>query len=279
VNRSAGEADPGPKHPREWDAGTYHRVSTPQQSWGQRVLERLLLRGGERVLDAGCGTGRVTLSLLQRLRAAGAAGGRVHAIDRSVEMARVARRTLPPDVPVVGADLLALPFRRTYDLVFSTATFHWVLDPAALYRSVAGVLRPGGRLHAQCGGEGNLSRFMAGVRSLAATPRYSARFAGWSDPWLFLAPEAAERHLRAAGFTTVRAWLEPEPTPFASREDYRVFVERVVLGAWMARFADSPEEAAEFLDTLCDAAANDDAPYQLDYVRLNIEATMPPEGA
>jgi trans-aconitate 2-methyltransferase len=279
VNRSAGEADPGPKHPREWDAGTYHRVSTPQQSWGQRVLERLLLRGGERVLDAGCGTGRVTLSLLQRLRAAGAAGGRVHAIDRSVEMARVARRTLPPDVPVVGADLLALPFRRTYDLVFSTATFHWVLDPAALYRSVAGVLRPGGRLHAQCGGEGNLSRFMAGVRSLAATPRYSARFAGWSDPWLFLAPEAAERHLRAAGFTTVRAWLEPEPTPFASREDYRVFVERVVLGAWMARFGDSPEEAAEFLDTLCDAAANDDAPYQLDYVRLNIEATMPPEGA
>jgi hypothetical protein len=47
----------------------------------------------------------------------------------------------------------------------------------------------------------------------------------------------------------------------------------------MARFADSPDEAAEFLDTLCDAAANDDAPYQLDYVRLNIEATMPPEGA
>lgn len=275
MNRSAGEADSGPKHPREWDAGTYHRVSTPQQSWGQRVLDRLLLRGGEHVLDAGCGTGRVTLSLLGRVRAA---GGSVTALDRSVEMARVARRTLPPDVPVVGADLLALPFRRTFDLVFSTATFHWVLDPAGLYRSVANVLRPGGRLHAQCGGEGNLSRFMSGVRSLAATPRHSARFAGWRDPWLFLAPEAAERHLRAAGFTTVRAWLEPEPTPFASREDYRVFVERVVLGAWMARFGDSPEEAAAFLDALCDAAAKDDAPYRLDYVRLNIEAAMPPEG-
>jgi trans-aconitate 2-methyltransferase len=276
VNRREGEADPGPKHPREWDAGTYHRVSTPQQSWGQRVLDRLVLRGGEHVLDAGCGTGRVTLSLLERVRAA---GGSVTALDRSVEMARAARRTLPVDVPVVGADLLALPLRRSYDLVFSTATFHWVLDPATLYRSVASVLRPGGRLHAQCGGDGNLSRFMAGVRSLAATPRYSARFAGWSDPWLFLAPDAAERHLRAAGFTTVRAWLEPEPTPFASREDYHVFVERVVLGAWMARFADSPEEAAEFLDTLCDAAANDDAPYQLDYVRLNLEAAMPLEEA
>jgi trans-aconitate 2-methyltransferase len=276
MNRGADRTGDPPEHPREWDAGTYHRVSTPQQAWGRRVLDRLVLRGGEHVLDPGCGTGRVTLSLRERVRAA---GGRVTASDRSVEMTRVARRTLPLDVRVVGADLLALPFRRTFDLVFSTATFHWVLDAAALYKSVASVLRPGGRLHAQCGGEGNLSKFMSGVRSLAGAARHAERFAGWSDPWLFLAPQVAERHLRAAGFTTVRVWLEPEPTPFASREDYRVFVERVVLGAWMARFDGAPEEAAAFLDALCDAAANDATPYQLDYVRLNIEAGMPPEGA
>ena len=241
------------------------------------MLDRLALRGDEQVLDTGCGTGRVTLALLEKLHASHAAGGRVHAIDRSVEMTRVARRTLPVEVPVVAADLLALPFGRAYDLVFSTATFHWVLDPAALYSSVARVLRPGGRLHAQCGGAGNLSRFHERVHALASSPRFATRFAGWSDPWLFLAPEAAERHLRAAGFTTVRTWLEPEPTPFASRADYRVFIERVVLGAWMARFADAPMEAATFLDALCDAAVGDDTPFQLDYVRLNIEAALPPE--
>ena len=97
---SADEADAGPRHPREWDAGTYHRVSTPQQAWGQRVLDRLVLQGGERVLDAGCGTGRVTLSLYDRVLAV---GGRVTALDRSVEMTRVARSTLPPVVPVVAA--------------------------------------------------------------------------------------------------------------------------------------------------------------------------------
>jgi trans-aconitate 2-methyltransferase len=256
--------------PREWDAGTYHRVSTPQQAWGRRVL------GGEHVLDAGCGTGRVTLALLERV---GAAGGRVYATDRSIEMTRVARRTLPADVPVVAADLLALPFTRAFDLVFSTATFHWVLEPAALYAGLARVLRPGGRLHAQCGGAGNLERFHPHVHRLAATPRFAARFANWQDPWVFLAPEEAERHLRAAGFTIVRTWLELEPTPFASREDYRVFIERVVLGAWMARFADAPAEATAFLDALCDAAAGDAPPYQLDYVRLNIEAALPPEAA
>jgi trans-aconitate 2-methyltransferase len=274
VSAGAGGTGDGPRHPREWDAGTYHRVSTPQQAWGQRVLDRLVLRGGERVLDAGCGTGRVTLALLAR---AEAADGRVAALDRSVEMTRVARRTLPASVPVVAADLLALPFRRAFEIVFSTATFHWVLDPAALYTSVARALRPGGRLHAQCGGAGNLARFHARVHALAATPRFATRFANWSDPWLFLSPEDAERHLRAAGFTTVRAWLEPEPTPFASRDDYRVFIERVVLGAWMERFADAPQEAAAFLDTLCDAAAADQPPFHLDYVRLNLEAALPRE--
>ena len=203
MNAGPGEAGETPIHPREWDAGTYHRVSTPQQAWGLRVLDRLVLRVGEHVLDAGCGTGKVTLSLLEKHRSTGAAGGRIVAIDRSVEMTRVARRTLPAEVTVVAADLLALPYRRAFDLVFSTATFHWVLDPAALYRAVASVLRASGRLHAQCGGSGNLAGFPARVDALARSPRFAARFKNWSDPWVFLAPEAAERHLRAAGFATV----------------------------------------------------------------------------
>ncbi len=107
--------------PREWDAATYHRVSEPQHAWGLRVLDRLQLRGGEHVLDAGCGSGRVTHALAERAKAV---GGRVVGADRSVQMTRVARTTLAADTPVVAADLLALPFRRAFDVVFSTATFH-----------------------------------------------------------------------------------------------------------------------------------------------------------
>jgi len=258
-------------HPREWDAGIYHRVSTPQHAWGVRVLERLELRGGEHVLDAGCGTGRVTHALHARVRDA---GGRVTALDRSMEMARVARRTLPADVPVIAGDLLAMPFRRAFDVVFSTAAFHWVLDAAALYRSVAAVLAPGGLLHAQCGGAGNCARLHRRVMALCAAPRFSSRFAGWTDPWRFIAPDEAEGLLRAAGFHELRIWLEPEPTPFPNRDAYRVFVENVVLHAWMARFAKDDPEASAFLGSICDAAAVDAEPYTLDYVRLNIEASL-----
>jgi trans-aconitate 2-methyltransferase len=260
--------------PREWDAATYHRVSAPQHSWGVRVLDRLVLCGDERVLDAGCGTGRVTQALVEKLRSAGD-GGSVCALDRSIEMTRVARRTLPAEVPVVAADLLAMPFRQAFDVIFSTATFHWVLDPAGLYRGLARVLRPGGRLHAQCGGAGNIGRSFAQVMEVCAQPRFAPRFAGWKPAWAFLSPEEATRHLQAAGFIEIRAWLEPEPTTFASRDEFRVFIEKVVLGAWMVRFADAPGEGAAFLDEVCDAAAAGTPALTLDYVRLNLEAKLP----
>jgi len=258
-----------PSH--EWDAGVYHRVSAPQRSWGLRVVERLELRGRERVLDAGCGTGRVTRPLLERVEAAG--GGLV-AMDRSLDMSRAARTTLPAIVPVVNADLLAMPFTRAFDVVFSTATLHWVLDQAALYRAIAAVLVPGGRLHAQCGGEGNVGRFQQRVQALCATPRYAARFLGWKEPWRFLSPAEVERHLAAAGLENVRTWLEPEPTPFTERAAFREFVEHVVIPAWLVRFEGEPGEKGTFLDELCDASAASADGYGLDYVRLNIEATL-----
>ena len=132
-------------------------------------------------------------------------------------------------------------------------------------------------MHAQCGGEGNVDRFHRRVAALCATPRHAARFSGWTDPWAFLSVADVERYLRAAGFVSVRAWLEPEPTRFPDRESFRVFAEKVVLGAWMARFEGADEERAAFLDQLCDDEAAADPPFMLDYVRLNIEATL--EGA
>jgi hypothetical protein len=138
----------------EWDASAYHRVSDPQVRWGREVLraidEESPLRGGETAIDAGCGTGRLTAELLDRLPA-----GRVFAVDRSPSMLAEARRTLLPRyagrVSFVEADLLELPFERTADLVFSTATFHWVSDHPALFARIHRALAPGGRLVAAAG--------------------------------------------------------------------------------------------------------------------------------
>src|SRR6266702_3251869 len=93
---------------REWNSAVYHRLSGPQLSWGKKVLSRLRLRGDETVLDAGCGTGRLTAELAEALPR-----GRVVGIDLSQNMLAGAREPLRSQliVPVglVPADLLHWP--------------------------------------------------------------------------------------------------------------------------------------------------------------------------
>ncbi|PYX90229.1 MAG: 16S rRNA (cytosine(1402)-N(4))-methyltransferase, partial [Acidobacteria bacterium] len=107
---------------REWDACAYQRVSGPQFSWGKKVLARVSVRGDETVLDAGCGTGRLTRDLLELLPR-----GRVVGVDLSENMLRAAQEQLQdfhPRVKFVSADLQHLPFRESFDGIFSTAAFH-----------------------------------------------------------------------------------------------------------------------------------------------------------
>ena len=109
---------------REWDAETYDAVSDPQFEWGMEVLERLELRGDEVAVDAGCGSGRVTDELVDRLP-----NGRVIAVDGSAAMVEKAKERLGDRAAYLVSDLVELELREPVDLVFSTATFHWIPRP------------------------------------------------------------------------------------------------------------------------------------------------------
>ena len=121
---------------------TYHRVADPQEEWGREVLARLELAGDETVLDAGCGSGRVTRQLLERLP-----DGRVIGVDALAVDDRARRaRTLADDdrVELIVADLLELELDEPVDAIFSNATFHWILDHERLFERLFAALRPGG---------------------------------------------------------------------------------------------------------------------------------------
>ena len=257
---------------REWDAGSYHRISGPQFSWGMRVLDRVRLRGDELVVDAGCGSGRLTAELLRRLPR-----GRVVAVDQSANMLAEARVHLEPEfgsrVHFIRADLAALELDEPADGVFSTATFHWVLNHERLFASLFGVLRPGGWLVAQCGGAGNLDRLHARAEELMHQEPFAAAFRDWRDPWLFAGPADTEQRLQAAGFVDIGTSLEPAPIRFETADEYRQFLETVVLRHHLARLG--AEARQVFLDRLTVKAGGDRPPYLLDYVRLNLRAQRP----
>jgi trans-aconitate 2-methyltransferase len=244
---------------REWDAETYDRVSDPQFDWGMEVLERLELRGDEAAIDAGCGSGRVTAELLERLT-----GGSVLAVDGSEAMVAKARERLGDRASYLVADLAALQVEEPVDLVFSTATFHWILDHDALFARLRSALRSGGRLVAQCGGEGNVAKHAEAIATIAARPEFATHFAGASGIWNFAGAEETEARLRGAGFTQARCWLEPKPV---QPSDPLAFTSTVTLGPLLAQL---PEELRRpFAEAVL---AESRQPLVLDYVRLNIEA-------
>lgn len=261
--------------PAEWDAAAYHRVSSPQVSWGERVLARLSLDGGERVLDAGCGSGRLTASLLERLPR-----GHVVALDRSWNMLQVARTNLRPAygsrVSFVQAAMPPVPLASWADVVFSTATFHWIGDHAALFRSLARALCPGGRLHAQCGGGPNLADAHALAERVMHRPPFAPHFSGWPGVWEFASVEDTRLRLAAAGFVNVEANLEAAPTTLASDADYRAFVTTVIYHPHLARLPG--QLRGPFIDEVTALAAAQPAPFTLDYWRLNMTATRPGAG-
>ena len=257
---------------REWNSAVYHRLSGPQVSWGKKVLSRLRLRGDEVVLDAGCGTGRLTADLFEVLP-----HGRVVGIDLSQNMLQSAREHLLAQygsrVSLVAADLLDLPFERAFDGIVSTAAFHWVLDHDRLFLGLHNALVPGGWLEAQCGGGPNLVSLRTRADKLAATPRLAEFFAGFREPWLYEDAEGAAETLRRAGFVHVQTSLEPAPTVLNGAQQYTEFVRNIILRRHLEQLP-TEELRTEFMENLTAQAAADDPPFSLDYWRLNLRGLV-----
>ena len=258
---------------REWNAAEYHRLSAPQFQWGQRVLSELHLRGDECVLDAGCGTGKLTRLLLQNLPR-----GRVVGLDLSRNMVRLAHDSLKAEfagrVCFVAADLVALPFRECFDGIFSTASFHWVLDHDTLFRNLFSSLKSGGWLHAQCGGGPNLARLRERVRSLAQAPQFARWLVNFPEPWFFSDAIGAAARLHSAGFSEVQTGLEAAAFAVPSSKEFQDYLRTFVLHRHLELL---PEDylCDRFVEQLADACAHDDQPWTLDYWRLNLRARRP----
>jgi trans-aconitate 2-methyltransferase len=251
---SSGAPAGGPKG--DWNASRYDKVADPQTRWGAEVLERLSLDGDETVLDAGCGTGRVTELLLARLPR-----GRVIALDFSGAMLEQARARLAPfgdQVTFVQADLgRPLPLAAPVDAVLSTATFHWVMDHDALFANLGRVVRPGGWLVAQCGGFGNIARLLRTAAEVHP---------GFSRQHNFQTAEATAARLAASGFDRIETWLSEAPTPFDSAAAFEAFLETVCLRTFLDELP--PAEREPFVRAVASRLPEP----VLDYVRLNITA-------
>jgi trans-aconitate 2-methyltransferase len=204
--------------------------------------------------------------------------GRLIAIDRSWNMLMTARANLRPvlgpRVSFAQVSLPDLPFAGWADLVFSTATFHWVNDHPALFAGIFTALRSGGRLHAQCGGGPNLRRAHELAEQVMHSGTFARYFGDWPGPWEFASAEVTAGRLRQAGFVEIDTSIEEASTTLATEADYREFVTTVIYHPHLDLLPD-PALKQAFLDRVTELAAIEPVPFTLDYWRLNMQARRP----
>jgi len=261
----------------EWNAAEYEVLSAPMTGWGLALLERALEdrppMGDGSAIDAGCGTGRVTEMLTEWLPE-----GTVLAVDASAAMVEAAGERFAGDerVRVERQDLLRLEVEEPVDLILSTATFHWIKDHERLFGRLAGALKPGGRLVAQCGGRGNIAWVTRATEEVMGEGRFQDHFEGWEDTKEYADAETTRERLEAAGFEEVGTWMHEEPTRFGSVDELARYLKTVVLGRHLERLPEADHQP--FADAVAAKVAAVEEPPTMDYVRLNILATRSGSG-
>lgn len=238
---------------REWDAASYDSLVLPHVEWGQRVLDRMGLRGDELVLDAGCGTGRDAAALLERWP-----GVRMFGIDGSQRMLDQAGERLGGRATLIHADLLQpLPVPEPVDAVMSVAAFHWIQDHTTLFANLRAAMKPGATLTTDCGGRGNV----AGVNDALARVTGAEH-----DGWEFAGEDDTRAKLEATGFEVRSVALRPSPFRCEDPAVLEEYLATVVLGSKLDALPEA--DRAGFVTDVRLAMAEP----VVDYVRLEIDA-------
>ncbi len=253
-----------------WDASAYHRSASAQTGWGREVHQRLALRGDERVIDLGCGDGRLTAELAGRVPR-----GRVTGVDADPDMIRFARaHHAGPNLDYLQADARRFSIDDGGDLIVSTACLHWIDDQAAVLRRCRAHLQPGGRIHFQLGGRGNCAGILAAAEAVAAEPRWAPHLLPFSTPWHFRGPEDYLDLLPRCGFRARRAELLPRDMAHDGPEGLRAWMRTT----WMPVLARVPEPLRpELLEAIAGRYLAQRPPdargrTHVDVVRLEVEA-------
>ncbi|HUA37195.1 MAG TPA: methyltransferase domain-containing protein [Candidatus Sulfopaludibacter sp.] len=251
-----------------WNAADYAANSVVQQAWARELIARLKLCGDERILDVGCGDGKVTAEIAQAVPR-----GAVIGIDASPQMIQFAQKTFPPsavsnlkfeisDARKIGM-LVEFPqpggvrasvrssgapergLQRTsavpFDIVFSSAALHWVDDHEAILRGAASVLKPGGRLIISCGGKGNAQDVFVALRPEMRTRRWRRFFRRMPKPYFLYSPANYEKWLPRSGFKALQVGLVPKDATYAGHQGFAAWLRTT----WLPYVQRLPEHLRE----------------------------------
>ena len=261
----------------DWDAETYDKVTENLEQWGTTIMKNRNWSGNETVLDAGCGSGKLTktISLVTK--------GKIYAVDKDPDMVRKAKENLfgIKNVTVIQSDLLTLDDEIKnikMDVIFSNAVLHWIQDHYTVFLNFRSMLNnmseTGGELLIQCGGYGNLSNAISIFEQVKNHPNFKNYFSKWKNPWNFAKPNDTESLLKKLGYRNIKTGLFHIPVIFKDKDSYLTYIKTVILDPYLKQLP-SDELKHGFLVEITRLIENKypEMMWNLDYVRLNIVAS------
>ena len=239
------------------------------------ILRREKWIGNEIVMDAGCGTGRVTRILAQKVRAE----GMVYAVDIDSNMVCHARKNLKDleNVIIIQGDLIDVKLPRKVDVIFSNAVIHWILDHKTLFKHFWDLLSSridndkAGKILVQCGGYGNLTSVYKLMKQIKESAEFRGHFVNWKEPWYFAKPGDTEKLLEEIGFTNIDVYPSDGTTTFPDSKSYSQFVKTIVMKPFL-RYLPDDQLKDRYLKLFLERVEKSGLSWTLDFIRLNIIA-------
>jgi len=255
-----------------FDGERYSRSSRPQKEIGRSVIDSIKWRGDERVVDLGCGDGKLTAEIASRL-----SSGSVLGLDSSASMIEAARKHRAENLSFQVMDVTHLSFVEEFDLAFSNAALHWVLDQRTMLGNLRQGLKHRGRLRVNFAGDGNCPNLLEGMRRKMADERFRERFRGFRWPWYMPSAQEYARVLEEAGFEQIEVWSERADRLFSSEKEYRPFIENMAIVPLLDQFEDLGERDAFRQAVLTEIMDLSRAPggFYEPFLRINASAVRP----
>ena len=260
----------------DWDATTYDRISDAQESWGHEIIEYRKWKGNEIVLDAGCGSGRLTKILSSKVTQ-----GKVIAVDSDLSMIRLAKENLAKfsNIEFIKMDISQLEIEEKVDVVFSNAVLHWILNHKKVFERFWQILKPDGQLLIQCGGHRNLTKTLSIINKVRKSKEFYNYFCNnkgddiWKQTWYFAKKEDTEKILQEIGFRNIQVFLENKDAKFSNKEEYFLFIKTIVLIPYLKYLPNETLKDKFAKSVIQEIETNaKELQWKLDFVRLNINA-------
>ncbi len=257
-----------------WDAETYDKVSDTHEQWARKIILTKKWTGKETIMDAGCGSGRITKILVELVPF-----GKMYAIDNDENMIKKAKESLKDfkNVSIIPSNLLDINFeiiQSKVNVIFSNAVLHWILDHHKVFSNFYDLLFEDGQLLIQCGGYGNLQKATNIFNIVKDSLEFKEYFSRWKDQWNFAKPSDIENILKGVGYRNIDVYLEDYPVTFKDKNSYSIYLKTVVLGPYL-KYLPSEKLQDNFLQRIIQIKEkeNDEQTLTLDYKRLNIFAS------